>query len=258
MIRFSNLSVHQSRTPILTGISGHIPRAQLTGIIGPNGAGKSTLARALLGLLPSSGDIAINDQPLSTYTRPALAKTIAYLPQGQMLHWPLSVERLVSLGRLPHLGPLSRIQPSDQQAIDRAMEQSGTLSLRDRCVTALSGGERARALLARALACQAPMLVADEPLASLDPGYQLDVMTLLKSQSEQGMTIACVLHDLGMALRFCDHLILLVDGKILSQGPSQHVLTPAHLAAAFGINAHIDPANNSLTITGRTALPDLH
>lgn len=252
MIRFSNLSVQQSRTPILAGVSGHIPRAQLTGIIGPNGAGKSTLARALLGLLPSSGDIAINNQPLGTFTRPALAKTIAYLPQGQMLHWPLSVERLISLGRLPHLGPLSRIQPSDQQAIIWAMEQTGTLPLRSRCATALSGGERARVLLARALACQSPMLIADEPLASLDPGYQLDVIALLKSQSEQGMTIACVLHDLGMALRYCDHLILLVDGKILSQGSSEQVLTSANLAAAFGIDADIDHHAKTLSINGRT------
>lgn len=255
MIRFSSLSVTQAHTPILTSVSGHIPRGQLTGIIGPNGAGKSTLARALLGLLPSSGDIDIDGQPLGSFTRPALAKTIAYLPQGQMLHWPLSVERLVSLGRLPHLGPLSRIQPSDQRAIDWAMEQTGTLGLRTRCAAALSGGERARVLLARALACEAPMLIADEPLASLDPGYQLDVIALLKSQSEQGTSVACVLHDLGMALRYCDHLILLVNGQILAQGGSEHVLTPAHLATAFGIRADVDHAAKTLTILGRSLPP---
>lgn len=253
MIRFSNLSVTQAHTPILTGVSGHIPRGQLTGIIGPNGAGKSTLARALLGLLPSHGDIDIDGQSLASFTRPALAKTAAYLPQGQMLHWPLSVERLVSLGRLPHLGPLSRIQPSDQHAIDWAMEQTGTRSLRHRCATSLSGGERARALLARALACQAPLLIADEPLASLDPGYQLDVIALLQSQSEQGTTVACVLHDLGMALRYCDHLILLVDGQILAQGKCEQVLTPAHLSAAFGIDADIDHQAKTLSIKGRSA-----
>lgn len=251
MIQFNNLSVRQSGTPILQSVGGHILRGQLTGIIGPNGAGKSTLARALLGLLPSTGEIYINGQSLTAHSRADIAKSIAYLPQGQALHWPLSVERLVALGRLPHQGPLARLSAQDEQAIHHAMEQTGTTSLRHRCAADLSGGERARVMLARALAAQAPALIADEPLASLDPGYQLDVITLLRQQSQNGTTIACVLHDLDIALRFCDQLILLVNGQILAQGPAAQVLTPANLAAAFGITADIDPASQSLRITGR-------
>jgi iron complex transport system ATP-binding protein len=255
MIRFQNLSAKQSGKLILQSITGHIPRGQLTGIIGPNGAGKSTLARALLGLLPSTGQIHINGKSLAAHSRADIAKSIAYLPQGQDLHWPLSVERLVSLGRLPHLGPLARLRPADEQAIDAAMEKTGTIPMRHRCAAELSGGERARVLLARALAAATPALIADEPLASLDPGYQLDVIGLLREQCISGTTIACVLHDLDMALRYCDNLILLVSGHILAQGPAARVLTPENLAAAFGVTAIIASDGQSLRITGRSPPP---
>lgn len=253
MISFEDLVVHQQRRNILNSVSGRIHRGVLTGIIGPNGAGKSTLARALLGLQSCSGRIRVKGQDIKTMARSDLAKTIAYLPQGQILHWPLSVERLVSLGRLPHLAPLSSIRPADQQAIERAMEQTGVTAMRARDATQLSGGERARVMLARALACEAPVLIADEPLASLDPGFQLDVIALLKEQSQLGAAVVCVLHDLDIALRYCDRLILLAEGRILAEGTVDQVLTAANLRTAFGIEAAIDHAGSrpSLSITGR-------
>ncbi len=207
----------------------------LTGIIGPNGAGKSTLIRALLGLIPADGTILLDGDALTALSRAAIARRIAYLPQGQTLHWPLSVERIVALGRLPHLAPFSRLSQADDAAIGRALAQLGIAHLRDRTATALSGGERARVLLARALAVEAPALLVDEPLASLDPGHQLEVMDLLRAQARAGTTVAAVLHDLGLAARYCDRLVLLVDGEVAGDGAPAEVLTADALARAFGV-----------------------
>lgn len=256
MITFQSLTVRRKRQIILDDISGHFPAGQLTGIIGPNGAGKSTLARALLGLMRYEGRVALQGQDIAGLSPTQLALRIAYLPQGQILHWPLSVERLVSLGRLPHLAPLSTLNPADSLAIEQAMERTGVLAMRGRDATQLSGGERARVLLARALASEAPALIVDEPLASLDPGYQLDVMDLLRRESQRGAMVACVLHDLDMALRYCDRLILLHQGRILSAGAPMEVLTPDHLRISFGIAAQVQThdGDKMLVISGRRSM----
>ncbi len=219
---------------VLHGITATLAPGSLVGVIGPNGAGKSTLVRAMLGLLPASaGRILIDGQPVATLTPAAIARRIAYLPQGQTLHWPLAVERLVALGRLPHLAPFSGIGIGDQAAIDRALARADITHLRARDATQLSGGERARALLARALAVEAPALIVDEPLGSLDPGHQMDVMELLHRQAAEGALVVAVLHDLSMAARFCDHVLLLNEGRLAADGPPQDVLTAPRLAAVY-------------------------
>jgi iron complex transport system ATP-binding protein len=226
------------RRTILRDIGTTFVPGTLTAIIGPNGAGKSSLLRTILGLLPlEHGRIMLDDALLTAMSRAAIARTIAYLPQGQTLHWPLSIERLVSLGRLPHLAPLSRLQPTDASAVERAIERTAIAALRYRAATELSGGERARAMLARALAVEAPALLADEPLASLDPGHQLDVMALLRQEAARGCTVVAVLHDLTMAARFCDRLLLLDAGKLVAEGTPLDVLTPERLASVYGIGA---------------------
>lgn len=221
----------------------------LTGIVGPNGAGKSTLARAMLGLVRYAGSIGVDGREVAVMPRRALASCVAYLPQGQALHWPLTVERLVGLGRLPHLGPMSRIGAGDAAAIERAMARADVLALRTRDATELSGGERARVLLARALAVEAPALIADEPLASLDPGHQIDVMALLKAEARAGATVIAVLHDLTLAARYCDRLILIDAGKIVADGTPAAVLTPAHLRAVYGIAARVEAEGEFPVIT---------
>ena len=153
--------------------------------------------------------------------RADLARRIAYVPQGQMLHWPLTVERLVGLGRLPHLAPMSRIGDADTAAIERAMARADVLDLRDRIATELSGGERARVLFARALAVEAPALIADEPLASLDPGHQIDVMDMLRAEAAGGALVIAVLHDLTLAARYCDRLLLIDAGRIVADGSAR-------------------------------------
>ncbi len=240
-IRALDLSVRLGRHPAVSGVSAALEPGQLVGIIGPNGAGKSTLIRALLGLVGADGGaVSIDDTPIANLSRKDVARRVAYLPQGQTLHWPLLVDRLVALGRMPHLGPLSRLSPEDEAMVDAALARADVLHLKGRIATELSGGERARVLLARALAVGAPALIADEPLAALDPGHQLDVMDLLKGEARAGLLVVTVLHDLGMAARYCDRLLLMDKGRLVADGKPMEVLTEQSLAEVYGISACIE------------------
>jgi iron complex transport system ATP-binding protein len=252
-IRIEGLGVSLGKRTVLQDVNASFEPGTLTGIVGPNGAGKSTLARAMLALVPATGRVRVDDVEARSLPRADLAKRIAYLPQGQTLHWPLSVERLVGLGRLPHLGPISRVAEGDAAAIQRAMARADVTALRDRIATELSGGERARVLLARALAVEAPGLIADEPLASLDPGHQIDVMDLLQTEARTGALVVAVLHDLTMAARYCDRLLLIDRGTVVADGPPAEVLTPANLRAVYGIDAWVDTGGAwpSITTLGR-------
>lgn len=248
-IAVRQLSVALGRRPILHAIDADFAPGLFTGIIGPNGAGKSTLMRAMLGLTPiAQGDVTIDGQRLSEVAPRDLAQRIAYLPQGQTLHWPISVARVVALGRLPHLAPLSCIGAADQAAIGEAMARADVLHLADRDATRLSGGERARVMLARALAVGAPALAVDEPLASLDPGHQIDVMDLLGQEARRGSTVVAVLHDLTMAARYCDRILLIDRGLLVAQGTPSEVLTADRLRAVYGIDAVIDLSASRPTI----------
>ncbi|MET0371740.1 MAG: ABC transporter ATP-binding protein [Sphingobium sp.] len=240
-ITLDHLSVALGRRAVLRDVTAQFEPGTLTGIIGPNGAGKSTLVRAMLGLIPlTSGTVRFDGEDRAGLAPRDLARRIAYLPQGQTLHWPLSVERVVALGRLPHLAPLSRIGSTDRSAITQAMARADVAHLGERDATQLSGGERARVMLARALAVGAAALAVDEPLASLDPGHQIDVMDLLAREARSGTTVVAVLHDLTMAARYCDRLILIDEGEMVAEGTPAQVLTTKRLREVYGIAAHID------------------
>jgi iron complex transport system ATP-binding protein len=242
-IAIEDLHVRLGRREVLRGLSATLRPGALVGVIGPNGAGKSTLVRAMLGLVPpESGAISVDGQPLARLQPRDLARRVAYLPQGQTLHWPLTVERLVALGRLPHLGPMSRISADDERAVQDAMARADVTDLAGRVATELSGGERARAMLARALAVGAPALVVDEPLASLDPGHQIDVMDLLAREAHDGKLVVAVLHDLTMAARYCDRLLLVNGGELVADGTPEKVLTAQRLRAVYGVTSHVDMA----------------
>jgi iron complex transport system ATP-binding protein len=248
-ITIEGLHADLGRRPVLSDVTTTLQPGKLIGVIGPNGAGKSTLARAMLGLVPArSGSIHIDGRDVGTISPRDLATTIAYLPQGQTLHWPLSVERLVALGRLPHLGPMSRIGAADRQLIQEAMVRADVSHLAGRTATELSGGERARVMLARALAVGAPAIIADEPLGSLDLGHQLDVMTLLAREAQAGALVVVVLHELNMAARFCDTLLLMHEGRLMVSGTASEVLSRSWLQAVYGIDARLDQSDAGLTI----------
>lgn len=236
MVTITTEALHVAIGPraVLHGVSASLTAGKLVGIIGPNGAGKSTLVRAMLGLVPAaSGQVMLDDCAVSTIPRVQMARCIAYLPQGQTLHWPLSVERLVALGRLPHLAPFSRLADEDRAAVERAMTRADVQHLRHRDATHLSGGERARALLARALAVEARALIVDEPLGALDPGHQMEVMELLRRQADGGALVIAVLHDLSMATRFCDRVLLMDEGRLVADGTPLDVLTAPRIASVY-------------------------
>ena len=249
MLTLENVGVQLGRRSVVQGVDAAFAPGTLTGIVGPNGAGKSTLARAMLALVPATGKISIDGDAVAAMPRGDLARRIAYLPQGQTLHWPLTVERLVGLGRLPHLAPMSKISDIDAAAIERAMIRADVEGLRTRIATELSGGERARVLFARALAVEAPGLIADEPLASLDPGHQIDVMELMRAEADAGALVIAVLHDLTMAARYCDRLLLIDDGRIVADGTPHTVLTHELLRTVYGIDARVESDGDWPTVT---------
>ena len=238
------------------GVTASFAPGGLVGIVGPNGAGKSTLVRAMLGLVgPSAGEVRLDGAPIAVLRRAEIARRLAYLPQGQVLHWPLAVERVVALGRLPLLTPMSRLSAEDLEAIDRAMARADVTHLRGRVATELSGGERARVLLARALAQESGALIVDEPLAALDPGHQIDVMELLAQEARQGALVLTVLHDLTMAARYCHRLLLIDKGRLIADGTPAEVLTEERLRCVYGISALVEERNGAPMIVPLGRVP---
>jgi iron complex transport system ATP-binding protein len=233
------VTVRIGERAILDGVTVAAQPGEFLGLIGPNGAGKTTLLRLMAGLAqPAGGRITFDGRDANKVDRRALARSVAYLAQDGAVHWPLRVEALVALGRLPHRGAWGGFSADDEQAVERALQATRTSTLRHRTVGSLSGGERMRVLLARALATEAAMLLADEPVAALDPYHQLDAMALLRRLAREGMGVVAVLHDLTLAARFCDRLMLLSNGRVLADGAPDSVLSDENLRAAYGIAAH--------------------
>jgi len=236
MLVGESLSFSRNGRPILEGVEVALARGEILGLIGPNGAGKSTLLRILAGVLPAdAGRLSLDGKPLAEFSRRERARRIAYLPQSSGVAWPLSVERLVELGRIPHLESWQRPGPRDRTVIERIIVQTDLLALRQRPFNTLSGGEQARVLLARALVTEPDILLADEPVAALDPAHQLDVMQLLSDYCEVGLSAIVVLHDLTLAAHFCHRLQLLYQGATLDEGAPEEVLNEENLATAYAI-----------------------
>ena len=222
---------------VVDGATFNLDGGELTVLIGPNGAGKTTLMRALAGLVPAEGRIEIEGRPLATLSVRDRARRIAYLPQGHVFHWPMPVEAVVALGRYPYADAFSAVTDADRQAIAKALAATGTESFAHRAVTTLSGGERARVALARALACEAPILLADEPTVSLDPRHQLVVMELLARAAHDGGAVLAIGHDLALAARFADRIVIMDRGRLVADGAPRDVLTTERIAAVFGVEA---------------------
>ena len=226
---------------ILKGVSIEVREGEMLGQSGPHGAGQTTLLRLSAGILkPPKEKLLADGQPLANLSQSERGRKIAYLTQEGTAHWPISVERIVALGRLPHLGTWQKPGKEDDRVIQRVLDQTGLSGLTDRSFPTLSGGEKARVLLARALTVEPEVLLADEPVAALDPSHQLEMMDLLKMHCGQGGSVVVVLHDLRLAAHYCDRLQLLIDGKTLATGDPKSVLTPDNLEKAFGIRIRED------------------
>jgi iron complex transport system ATP-binding protein len=239
LLTAQNLSVTLGGRSVLRDVSLSLSSGHLVALVGPNGAGKTTLLRALAGLLPSDGAIHVGGDALSSLSLRERARRFAYLPQGHMVHWPLPVRDIVALGRFPHgATDPGRLTPKDAEAVERAMRATDVVGFSERRVTELSGGERSRVVLARVLAVEAPVMLADEPTASLDPRYQIDVMTSLRNAADGGMLVMVVTHDLGLAARFADTVLVLSEGRLVSQGAPAEALSEAIIREVFRISAY--------------------
>ncbi len=240
MLSLEAICVEIDGRRLVDEVSLSLERGELLGLIGPNGAGKSSLLKALAHLLPYRGEVRLDGELLSELSPRQRALRCAYLGQGDQSSWPLRLRDYVALGRLPHRGSWGlsqRLRPEDQVAIDQALAQMHLGELAQRRFDQLSGGERARARLARALAVGSPLLLADEPVAALDPFHQLNVMQLLRQQCAQGKAALVVLHDLTLASRFCDRIVLLDQGRVVDCGTTRQVLTPKNLQQVYQVQA---------------------
>jgi iron complex transport system ATP-binding protein len=186
---------------------------------------------------PEAGEVRLMDRPLLQWSAQALAQSLAYLPQEAEAHWPVAARRLVALGRLPHRGRFVPLSEADEAAIEDALARCDAAAFANRAMNELSAGERARVLLARALAVQAPVLLADEPAAHLDPAHQLRLMELLRAEAARGTGVIVTLHDLALASRFCDYLVVMSAGRVVTQSEASLALSDEVLQSVFAIRA---------------------
>ncbi len=241
VLEAKSVSVRLGTRDLVRNVSLQCGSGEMVGLIGPNGAGKTTLMRVLAGLISHSGDVLLDGRPLHGLAGPDRARKLAYLPQNAPVHWPLSVREVVALGRIPHAaGGLVR-GSENHAAVERALTLVELTSFAQRKCNQLSAGERARVLLARLLAVEAGIILADEPVAALDPAFQLHIMSILAAQAESGKAVIVVLHDLALAAQFCRRLILISNGQTVSTGSPAKVLTKTNLKNVYGIA----PANGA-------------
>jgi iron complex transport system ATP-binding protein len=223
----------------LQDISTRFGRGRVTALLGPNGAGKSTLLTCLAGLRrPDVGRVAIEGVNVLDLDRRSRAQRIGLLPQSVEVHWDVDVAAVVALGRFPHRGRWGD-SDADRSAVLRAMAATDTARFGNRSARRLSGGERSRVLLARVLAGEPEWLLADEPLANLDPAHQLDVLDQLRKVAARGAGVVVVLHELSHAMRVADDVVLLRDGRVVAQGCREAVLEAEQLRQTFGIDVHV-------------------
>jgi len=231
MLAAENLTLMRGGRAVVTGLAAQIEPGQITAIVGPNGAGKSSLLLGLAGLLvPAQGSVTLDGQALASLHPRARAQAIGYLPQSPDIAWDVAVEALVALGRLPW-------RDRGAAAIEGALDALALQELRQRPVSQLSGGERARVLLARVLAGEPKWILTDEPLAALDLAQQLSLVAHLKACAAAGQGVVVVLHDLGIAMNHADRLLVLKDGHLIAQGSPQVALAPDVIAQGWQVNA---------------------
>jgi iron complex transport system ATP-binding protein len=256
MLEATNITVQAGGCSIVANVSFKLNRGEIVGLIGPNGAGKSTLLKAVVGAGPlHGGEAKLDGRAIASYEPRDRARRMAFLPQERRVEWRLPVRDVVLLGRYPHHAGFGGPTPGCRAAAARAMAQVGVEVLADRPATTLSAGERARVLLARALAVEAPLLLADEPIAALDPRHQIHVMEILRDRARAGDGVLVVLHDLALAARFMDRLILLSRGEVAADGPPEAVLSQDNLASVYGVSALRGSENGAVWVLPWTRTP---
>jgi len=255
-LKVSGLQFRRGSRIILDSIDLQLQSGCVTAVLGPNGAGKSTLLSCVAGLLNTPQDtVQLDGASLASIPAMQRARRIAFLPQTPEIAWAVDVETLVSLGRIPFQGVASDAE--NHAAVLRAMERTQVTQWSKRTVTTLSGGERARVLLARILAGESDWILADEPFTGLDPSHQFEAAELLRSIADQGCGVVLTIHDLTLAARIADRVVILDDGRVVADGPPQAALTPQILRDVYEIDAQwlIDRSGNTppmIAIHGRS------
>lgn len=240
-LELRHISAGYGKTPVLESVHARAAKGDFIGLVGPNGAGKSCLLKTVAGLIqPTEGQLGLGGKDLSTFPAKQRAKHISYLAQERSAAWPLTVRELVALGRAPFRGPLGEVSPKGEAAIAHAINAVQCEDLTERRFDHLSGGERARVLLARALAVNAPVLLADEPVAALDPYYQLSIMHALHAEAVRGKTVIASLHDLGLAQQLCSRIWVLNKGKLIRDELAERALGAKILHEVFGVRRVAD------------------
>lgn len=241
LISANSLSLSYNGHNVVEGFNLSIPKQTIVGLVGPNGSGKTTILRALAGLIePRAGTALVQGKHAFHLDKRLRARKIGWVPQQESAAWPLTVAEVVRLGRAPHRGWLMPFTTDDMKIVEHALARADLLELKHRPVNKLSGGEFQRVLIARVLAQEPEALLLDEPTASLDIHHQIQVLDLVRSLvSEKGLSVVMAIHDLNLAVRYCDQLVLLNRGRQVSAGTPEEVLTPQNLHTVFGVNAQL-------------------
>ncbi|MGM0397115.1 MAG: heme ABC transporter ATP-binding protein [Bacillota bacterium] len=241
-IKAKNIVFSYSAAPVIRDVSFVTAKGEFISILGPNGSGKSTLLKTLNGLyIPESGQIELLGKGLVEYKRKEIAKKVSLVPQDTSLEFEFTVEEVVGMGRHPFKSRFEKEDDSDRQLVYEAMDMTNTFDIRDRLITEISGGERQRVFIAKALAQNTEIILLDEPTSHLDINHQIDILNLLrKMNQEKGITIILVIHDINLATRYSDRIILLKKGSIISQGTPEDVITVENIQQAYGLKAAVE------------------
>lgn len=254
-IAVENVAISFGDVRVLEDVSLTIEPGEFVGLVGPNGAGKTTLLRAISGALePEEGRITIDGRAVHDVSARASSRLVSVVPQDTSLSFSFPVRDVVEMGRYPHRSRFSPPTQADRDAIDRALDRTRTEELADRPIDEISGGQRQRVVLARAIAQETPALLLDEPTGSLDINHQIETLELVRELVESGRAVCAAIHDLNLAARYCDRLVMLADGGVRRTGPPEDVITAETLSDVFDSNAAV--TENPVTGTGTvTALP---
>lgn len=253
-----NLRATLGKVDVLKDVSFQGEPGEFIGLIGPNGAGKTTLLRALMGFVASSGTVRFDGRDAHKLRLADKARQVAYLPQERDVAWAVSVETVVRLARTSGRPAFVGFDENDRVLVEAAMQRMDVIRFRDRPVTELSGGERARVLIARMLAQATPVLLADEPVAGLDPAHQLTLMHCFTGLAAEGKTVVASLHDLSLAAQSCTRLILMQEGRIVADGTPEAVLTAERLRTVYGIEADLTHLDGRLLVYPRHVISKDH
>ncbi|WP_256392062.1 ATP-binding cassette domain-containing protein [Natronoarchaeum rubrum] len=251
-ISVADVEISLGDVQVLSGVSLDVAPGELVGVVGPNGAGKTTLLRAISGVLaPDAGEVFVDGDEVHELSSGAASRRVAVVPQDTAVSFSFDVREIVAMARHPHRSRFTPASAEDRRVIESALERTGVDALADRSIDEVSGGERQRALLARAVAQETPALLLDEPTASLDVNHQVETLEMVRSLVDDGTAAVAAIHDLDLAARYCDRLAILTGGEFLAVGPPEDVLTESAVAAAFDVRSVVgrDPATGSVSVT---------